>query len=377
MSDSNSETARDVLDRVAAAMLKMSIIERFVISMAAIILALFVGLLVVATTGYNPAAFSQNMLEGAFGSEAAIAQTLMFTTLFILTGVSVSIAFRAGVFNIGVQGQFIVGGFATVLSILWTAPLLPEGTIGGVILIIVGTLAAIVAGGAYAAVPGILKAYGGANEIVTTIMLNFIAIGTVGWLVEGPFRGEGQSAPNTERLPEYAELPQLIYNSPSFSVVGLGVAFLIAAIIAILMSRTSFGYDIITSGHQESAAAYSGVNAKRMVVITMTVSGMVAGIAGAIFTIMIQGYYSDPAGIGSYGYDAIAVSLLAANHPLGVIPAGLLFGSLDSAGSYIGLSSDVPAELINGTVGLVVLFIAAPELFRMAAKRTGLGGDEQ
>lgn len=358
-------------------MLKMSFIERLVVSTVATVLALLVGLVVVAVTGYDPVVFSRNLLEGSVGSEAAIARTLMFTTLFILTGVSVAIAFRAGVFNIGVQGQFVIGGFATVLAVLKTAPLLPEGTIGGVVLLIVGTLAAIVAGGVYAAVPGILKAYGGANEIVTTIMLNFIAIGAVGWLVEGPFRGEGQSAPNTERLPEYVGLPQLIYDSPSFSIIGLGIALAVAALIAVLLRRTSFGYDMVTSGHQESAAGYAGVDAKRMIVATMTVSGMVAGIAGAVFTIMIQGYYSDPAGIGTYGYDAIAVSLLAANNPLGAIPAGLLFGGLDSAGSYIGISSDVPAQLIDGIIGLVVLFISAPELFRMAAKRTGLGGDEQ
>jgi simple sugar transport system permease protein len=109
----------------------------------------------------------------------------------------------------------------------------------------------------------------------------------------------------------------------------------------------------------------------------MTISGMVAGIAGAIFAIMIQGYYSNPGGIATYGYDAIAVRLLAANNPIGAIPAGLLFGGLDSATSYIGLSSNIPPELIDGIVGLVVLFVAAPELFRMAARRTGLGGDDR
>lgn len=375
MSGSDSGAARDVLDRAADAMLNVSVVERFAISTAATVLALLVGLVIVAVTGHDPVAFGQNLLEGSFGSEAATAQTLMFTTLFVLTGVSVAIAFRAGVFNIGVQGQFIVGGFATVVAILWAAPLFPAGTVGGILLLIVGTLAAVVAGGAYGAVPGILKAYGSANEIVTTIMLNFIAIGAVGWLVEGPFRGEGQSASNTERLPEYVELPQLVYSSSSFSIVGLAVALTVAVLIAILMSRTSFGYDMITSGHQESAAAYAGVDAERMIVTTMTISGMVAGVAGAVFVIMIQGYYSDPGGIGYYGYDAIAVSLLAANNPLGVIPAGLLFGSLNAAGSYIGISSDVPAQLIDGIVGLVVLFIAAPELFRAVAKRTGLGGD--
>jgi simple sugar transport system permease protein len=92
---------------------------------------------------------------------------------------------------------------------------------------------------------------------------------------------------------------------------------------------------------------------------------------------MIQGYYSDPSGVGTYGFDAIAVSLLAANNPLGVVPAGLLFGALDSAGTHVGINSDVPVQLIDGIIGLVVLFVAAPELFRMAARRTGLGGDDR
>ena len=377
MSDAGSSRGREALDRAAAGMLNATVFQRLAIATAATTLALLIGLVIVAAAGYDPLQFASQLIAGAFGDGNAIARTLKFTTIFILTGVSVAIAFRAGVFNIGVQGQFVVGGFATVLSILWLAPMLPEGPVGGVGLMLIGTLMAVLAGGAYAAVPGVLKAYGGANEIITTIMLNFIAVGVVGWLVEGPLRGEGNRAPNTERLPEYVSLPQIVSDNPDFSVVGLGVALAVVAIVFVVMVRTRFGYDMVTSGHQEAAAAYSGVDAKRTIVATMTVSGMVAGVGGAVFAIMIQGYYSDPSGIGTYGFDAIAVSLLAANNPLGVVPAGLLFGGLDSAGSYIGISSDVPVQLIDGISGLVVLFVAAPELFRMAAQRTGLGGDER
>ncbi|WP_132061508.1 ABC transporter permease [Halorussus amylolyticus] len=358
-------------------MLNASVLQRLAIATASTALALVVGLVVVAAAGYDPIDFIANVFEGAFGDDAAVSRTLKFTTIFILTGVAVAIAFRAGVFNIGVQGQFVVGGFATVMSILWLAPFLPENAVGGVGLIVLGTLAGIVAGGAYAALPGVLKAYGGANEIITTIMLNFIAVGVVGWLVEGPLRGEGNRAPNTERIPEYVEFPSIVYDSPDFSVVGLAVALAVVVIVAVVVARTRFGYDMVTSGHQESAATYSGVDAKRTIVTTMAFSGMVAGVAGAVFAIMIQGYYSDPSGVGTYGFDAIAVSLLAANNPVGVVPAGLLFGGLDSAGAHIGLNSDVPVQLIDGIVGLVVLFVSAPELFRMAAARTGLGGDDR
>jgi simple sugar transport system permease protein len=356
-------------------MLDASVGERIAIAAASTTLAILIGLLVVTFAGYDPVQFLGNVAVGAFGDANALARTLKFTTLFILTGVAVAIAFRAGVFNIGVQGQFVVGGFATVVAILQLAPFLPTGATGGVLLMLFGTAAGIIAGGAYGALPGILKAYGDANEIVTTIMLNFIATGVVGYLVDGPFRGEGNRAPNTARIPEYVSLPRLVFDVPDFSVVGLAVTLAVVVCIAWLLARTRFGYDMVTSGHQVAAAAFSGVNAKQTVVATMTLSGMVAGVAGALFAIMIQGYYSDPAGIGTYGFDAIAVSLLAANNPLGVVPAGFLFGALDSAGSHIRINSDVPVQLIDGIIGLVVLFVAVPELFRMAAERTGLGGE--
>jgi len=160
-------------------------------------------------------------------------------------------------------------------------------------------------------------------------------------------------------------------------MVAFALMLAVVALVAVVMSRTSFGYDMVTSGHQESAAGYSGVDAKRMIVSSMTFSGMVAGLTGAVFVIMIQGYYTDPTGVGNYGFDAIAISLLAANNPVGVVPAGLLFGALESAGSYITIRTDVPVQLIDGIVGLVVLFVSVPELFRAFAKRTGLGGEER
>lgn len=377
MSESDSGRGRELLDRAASRALDLTVLERLALAVASTLLALLVGVVIVAAAGYDPTAFVVDIFEGAFGDDNAVARTLKFSTIAILTGVAVAIAFRAGVFNIGVQGQFIVGGFVTIITILWLAPMLPQGPAGGLALMVLGTLAAIVAAGAYAALPGILKAYAGANEIITTIMLNFIAVGIVGYLVEGPFRGAGNRAPNTARIPEYVSLPNVLYDNPDFSAVGLGVALLVVVLVSIVLVRTNVGYDMVTSGHQQSAAAYSGVDAKRTIVTTMTFSGMVAGVAGAVFAVMIQGYYADPSGVGSYGFDAIAVSLLAANNPLGVVPAGLLFGGLDSAGTHIGINSDVPVQLIDGIIGLVVLFVAAPELFRMAAMRTGLGGENR
>jgi len=377
VSGADTDGARAFLDRAADRMVDATAIERIAIGFASTALALALGSVIVAATGYDAVEFVTSLVDGAVGSESNIAFTLRQSSMLILAGVAVAIAFRAGVFNIGVQGQFVVGGFATSLTILYFAPHLPEGTTGGVLLMALGAIAAMLAGGAYAALPGLMKAYADANEVITTIMLNFIASGVVYFLIDEYLRPAGTSAPNTERFPEYVELPRVVFDSPSFSVVGLGVALAAVVLVAVFMSRTRLGYDLVTSGHQQSAAAYSGVDPGRTVVTTMVLSGMVAGLAGAVFAVMILGYYSDPSTFPTFGFDAIAVSLLAANSPVGVVPAGLLFGGLDAGGQYIGFTTDVPSELVDGVVGLIVLFVAAPELFRMAGKRAWLGGDRE
>ena len=377
MSGVDDDGARGALGRAAERMVHATALERVAIAVTSTALALLLGSVVVAVSGYDAVEFVSALLYGAVGNLQNVAFTLRQSTMLILAGVAVAVAFRAGVFNIGVQGQFVVGGFATALTILFLAPHLPGGAVGGVLLMTLGAVAAVAAGGAYAAIPGLMKAYAGANEVITTIMFNFIASGVVFYVIDSSLRPPGASAPNTESFPDYVDLPPFAFGSGSFSVIGLGIALVTVVAVYVVMARTGFGYDLVTSGHQQTAAAYSGVNPERMVVATMTFSGMIAGLAGALFAVMILGYYSDPNTFPRFGFDAIAVSLLAANNPLGVVPAGLLFGGLDAGGQYIGFTLDVPAELIDGVVGLVVLFVATPELFRMAGRRMGLGGDRE
>lgn len=360
--------------RAARRLATASVLERLGIAAASVVTAILIGLLLVAAAGYDPVLFANNVLAGAIGDERAIARTLRYSTFFIVTGLAVAIAFRAGVFNIGVQGQFVVGGIACTMSILWSAPHLPEGTVGGIVLMAIGTIAAAIAGGLYGALPGVLKAYADANEIITTIMLNFIAIGAVGWMVREPFH-QGGSSVQTNSIPEYAMLQPILLDQSGFSTIGLVLVLGLVVLIAFVMSRTRFGYDMVTSGYQSAAAVYSGVDAKRTVVATMSFSGAVAGLAAALYVIMFQGYFLEPGALHTYGYDAIAVSLLAANNPFGVVPAGMLFGGLSSSTSYIQIHSDVPVQLIDGISGIVILFVAAPELFRMGALRAGIGGE--
>jgi simple sugar transport system permease protein len=369
-------TAQSLVERAADRMLAAGALERIGIGVASVVLAFAVAVVVIAAAGYSPAEFFGEMLVGVLGSERGIALTLRESTVYVLTGVAVAVAFRAGIFNIGVQGQFLFGGLAATMTVLWLAAVLPGGAVGGAVLIVLGSVAGIVVGGLYAAFPGALKAYTNANEIITTIMLNFIALGVILYLISGPFQGDRQE-PRTESLPGYVDFPSVVFDTGSFSLVGLLVALLTVVGAYVLLTRTRMGYDMVTSGKQASAAVYSGVHAERTIVGTMTISGMIAGLTGALFAIMVLGGFVAPGGIHTYGFDAIAVSLLAANNPLGVVPAGFLFGALARGGSFIGITTDIPAQLVDGVVGLVILFVAAPELFRLAARRFGLGGEKR
>lgn len=368
MSEGGGDSAGWV-ERAAHRMIRAGGLERVAIGFASAALAIVIGLVIVAAAGHSPTVFVTEMLDGIVGSERGMALALRESTIFILAGVSVAVAFRAGIFNIGVHGQLIFGGLAAVMTILYLAPYLPENGTAGWVLILVGTICGIVVGGLYAALPGALKAYADANEIITTIMLNFIALGVGLYLLTGPFQGEGIQEARTDSLPDHAAFPEIVFSTGSFSMVGLAVALVTVVLTYVLLTRTRVGYDMVTSGQQESAARYSGVEAKRTIVGTMTLSGMIAGLCGAVFGIMVLQGFVDPHGINTYGFDAIAVSLLAANNPLGVVPAGLLFGGLERGGSFIGVTTDIPPQLVDGVVGLVVLFVAVPELFRMAAIR--------
>jgi simple sugar transport system permease protein len=270
----------------------------------------------------------------------------------------------------------VVGAFTAAMIILGVAPHLPAGSPSGVVLVLLGLLAGIVGGGAYAAIPGLMKAYADANEVITTIMLNFIATGVLFVLVDGPLKDPSAPAPQTVDFPSYVGLPSLLTESSSFSLLGLGLAVVTALFVYFVMTNTSFGYDLRTTGYQAAASVYSGVNSKWTTVSTMVVSGMIAGLTGGLYVIMVVGYFRDPGVFPTFGFDGIAVSLVAANNPLGVVPAGLLFGGLASAAQYIDVNLPVPRELVSGIIGLIVLFVATPELFRMVGKRIKRGEDE-
>jgi len=394
------ERARAGLRRLARA----SAVERALISLASLALAMLVGTALILVAGrtttcetaafvlthptpfglprlfatgfcFDPVTVYDRLFWGALGDplepgwnplNPQMAVTLRGTTVLVFTGLSVALAFRAGVFNIGTQGQMGVGGLATALLTLWASSYV-AGLLG-VVLVPFGLAVGAVFGGLYGAIPGALKAYADANEVVTTIMLNFVATGVALYLVGEVFKDPNSQGNQTVPLPEHARFPALVFDSGSgFSLWALALAG--AGIVGLyyLLFRTAFGYDVRTSGLQPAAARYGGVDAGRTVVTSMTLSGALGGIAGAIYVLMIVGKYRT--GVPAYGFDGITVSILAGNNPLGVSLAALLFGVLQSGTTVVQFATDVPPQLVGVLRGLIILFVAMPEFFRLIGRR--------
>lgn len=384
---------RDYLERLVGA----SHGERLVISLAALVLSIVLGAVIVLLAGwaadcgtlfcYNPVVVYFELFFGAIGgipftpgwspTNFDVATTLQQATLLVFTGLSVAVAFKAGMFNIGTQGQFVLGGLATAVVVGWVAATAPAGLLGTLVLIPVGVLAGALAGGVWGAIPGALKAYADANEVITTIMLNFVATGIAAVLLSTYFQDPNSNNPQTAPLPAYAEIPHIpvVGFSPriDFSLLALGFAVVLIAGVAYLLGRTSFGYDLRTSGKQPEAASYGGVDAERTMVASMGLSGALGGIGGAFWVLMVHGRWLR--NVPNLGFDGITVSILAGNNPIGVGFAALLFGVLESGTGSIDTATDVPPQLVDILSGLIILFVAMPEFFRMLGRHFDFGDD--
>ncbi|APW98552.1 ABC transporter permease [Halobiforma lacisalsi AJ5] len=388
---------RDRVERLIERLVRASAVERIAVSVAALFASILVGAVLVFVSGgfascrtgldlagwtfcYNPIQVYYELFLGAMGHPLqggwspmnySLATTLQQTTLLIFTGLSVAVAFRAGLFNIGTQGQLVVGGLATAVSVVYAAAIVPGGLVGTIVLIPIGVLVGAIFGGLFGAIPGALKAYADANEVITTIMLNFVAVGVASTLLSWQFQDPNSSNPQTQPVPEYAEIPTIPYvgfgGRMDFSLLAFAFAVALMLGVAWLLARTSFGYELRTSGVQPEAAAYGGVDDKRMVVSSMTLSGALGGIGGAFWVLMVHGRWLE--NVPELGFDGIAVSILAGNNPLGVGAAAFLFGILQSGSRSIGTATDVPPELVGVLSGLIILFVAMPEFFRMIGSR--------
>ncbi len=307
-------------------------------------------------TGFDPllplAAYAR-LLAGSFGSGNAIANTLVAAAPLMFGGLAVGIGLKAGLFNIGVAGQFLVGAFAAAVTgaSLATAP-----TIVGMPL---AMLAGAAAGGAYGFIPGYLKARTGAHEVVTTIMLNNAAVLLLTWAVNDLVRAPGFTFPRTGDIGQSA-LPILAGRN-----LHLGIVFAVAAIFVIrwILERTTLGFEIRTVGSNPSAARYAGMRPIFITALTMTISGLLAGLAGAIQMLGVIGFYA-PGITASVGFDSIAVALLGRSAPIGILFAALLFGAFRAGAPLMQIETSVPVEVIDIIQALVILFLAADLIVR-------------
>ena len=294
---------------------------------------------------------------GAFGSLNAVSETLFASTPLILAGLAVAVGFQAGLFNIGAEGQVVIGGMSALLiGISFDLP--------GLVLIPLCLLGAIMGGGLWGGIAGLLKAKTGAHEVITTIMLNFIALFLTEWLLKTKvFQASGRSDPISKPLNEGAHFPRIL--GPDYRVtIGLTLALLAAGFVHWLMYHSTIGYQFRTVGSNPDAAKYAGMNVVWLTVAVMFTSGALAGLAGANQIMSLPPYQGTTTFSGGIGFDAIAIALLGRSRPIGVVWAGLLFGALTAGGREMQGAERIPVDLVEVIQALIIVFIAAPALVK-------------
>ncbi len=294
-----------------------SSVNAILVPFLAVLTAMIVGGIVIALAGGNPFAAYAGLFQGAFGSLNAISETMVWASPYIFAGLAVAIAFKGGLFNIGAEGQLALGAVAAA----WVGYALPEMlgvTLPAIIHIPLAIFAGLLAGAIWGAIPGWLKARTGAHEVINTIMMNYIALNIVSFLLNGPMKD-----PNPlnviARTPEIAAGARI---PPLFEAYRVHWGFILALVMAVviwwLLWKTTLGFEIRTVGANPDAARYAGINVPWITVVTMALSGMMAGFAGVIEVTALNYRHELGFSVG-YGFDAIAIALLGKNHPLGVV----------------------------------------------------------
>ena len=336
------------------------------ILIGAVVAALILGGLVILALGANPIDGYVAMVRGAFGSGDALADTAVRAMPLLLVGVGICIAFRAKVINIGGEGQIIAG------ALLATVTALGLGGLPSFVLIPTVLVAGMIGGGFWGAIPGSLKAYLGVNEILSTIMLNIVAVQIMNYLLRDPLIDpqeieRGTRIPQTERLSENADLPILVDGTRLH--LGVVVAVVAAVVAWAFFWRTTVGFKVRAVGQSPAAANYAGMPVKRMTMLALTYSGAMCGLAGAVLVFGSQSHRlitdgSSAGFTGAAGFNGIVAALFGGLHPLWTIPSSFLFGGLLVGANAMQREIQIPSALAVGLNGLVVVFVVASNRLR-------------
>lgn len=337
-------------------------IRRIMIQIIAILMAFVVGAMVLLTTGYNPVDAYAAMLQGAFGNVFRVGQTLTQATPILFTALAFLFSFKSGLFNIGAEGQFLAGAFASaIVGISFQnlpAPLH----------ILLALAAGAVAGGLWGLIPAVLKARFGAHEVITTMMLSYVALYLTSYMVNYPFKAPGWVS-QTAMIAESARLPRLLQGAQLSASIFIALA--LVAFTRFILNNTILGYEIRATGLNPFAAENADIDIKRVMVLALVVSGAIAGLGGAGEIMGVHRRFIDGFSPG-YGWDGLAVALVGGLSPIGTLFAAILFGSLRSGGMIMTRATGVPLDIVFLLQALVILFVAAPSLIRTILRKGGL-----
>jgi general nucleoside transport system permease protein len=346
----------------------MKLLHELLYPSMAVIAAFLVGAIVVLLIRDDPFETYRLLLGSAFSWPDGIGYTLFYATPLIFTGLAVAVAFRCGLLNIGAEGQLYVAAFATA----WVG--IKFANLPAWILLPMVCLAAVMAGGIWGAIPGVLKARFGSHEVINTIMLNFVAVAVVGYLTQYHYKMPGDPILETSPIGPGAHLPRLGRFVPGLPErIPLNLAFVLAliacALVYVFLWKTKWGYEIRATGSNPSAAEYGGISIRKQIISAMAISGALAGMVGINEVLGYRYRYYDGFS-ANYGFTGIAVALLGRNHPVGVLLSALLFAVLIRGGIFVNAFTEhVSKDIVDMLQGIVILFVAAEAAFRRPSRK--------
>lgn len=322
----------------------------FVKAMLAVLSALIIVYFILLVTGYKPFPVYGSLLKGAFGSKRCIGETLVSTTPLLFSGLGFAIAYRCGLFNIGLEGQITVGGIAAAFVGYALPPMVP------VLHVTLCILAGALAGAFWGFIPGYLKARFGIHEVIGVIMLNHIAFKVAAYLVsmQGPMKATADDMPASPFIQNSAKIVRIVKGTRIHWGIILAVA--VAILIWVLLFRTRLGFKIRAVGKNQYAAETAGISIKKHIVLTLAISGALGGMAGAVEILGVH-YRLFAAFSPGYGFDAIAVALLGMVHPIGIIASAFLFGVLRSGSVLMQATYGVNKDMVSVITGIIVFFM--------------------